>query len=203
MQSQLAVQVTQFLSVCLLSISLANLVIPAVASAQPCNPLSCLVPSTASCSSLTCPTPSTNPCLSLGCSAVLTSNNNSNLTDSSVPINHSFQVINNSGMDLYYLYTSPAGRVSWSDEVLGDNTLPHGQTWNLNLNGSCHYDFQTRVYNDTRIVWYSVDVCNKSSITLMPIDHVPNMLLISLKVLLGVLFKKVSNKLESSAVKTL
>lgn len=168
MQFQSAIRTAQIFGVSLLSVGLANLVIPTVATAQACNPFGCSAPGAGPCNPFGCPNPGASPCTPFGCPASPASNNNSNPTTTSSTSIRSFQIVNNSDAEFYYFYASPAGQGSWSNDVLGDNTLPNGQAWNLTLSRGCQYDFQAQTHNGSTMVWRNIDVCSRNSITLTP-----------------------------------
>jgi hypothetical protein len=83
-------------------------------------------------------------------------------------VERSFRLVNNIGSDIYYLYASPAGQNSWSNDLLGSSILPSRQSWNANLSQGCRYDFRAVLANGQEIVWRNVEVCGSSSFTLNP-----------------------------------
>ena len=45
-------------------------------------------------------------------------------------------VRNSTGVEIYYMYISASGTSSWEEDVLGNETLPNGQTLRINVTGS-------------------------------------------------------------------
>jgi hypothetical protein len=88
---------------------------------------------------------------------------------SSSTASHSFQVWNNTGRVIEFLYASPSGQNTWSNDLLGNNTvLSPGQGWNLTLTRGCQYDFWAEMENGSELFWRNINVCNRSGITLTP-----------------------------------
>lgn len=136
MRSQSVIQIAQIVGVSLLSMGLAHLAKPMIATAQVCNVYGCSQSGAGACNVYGCPNVGADPCNVYGCPVAPPSNNPSN-SPASDQSGRSFQVINRSGAEFYYFYASPAGQGSWSNDLLGDNTLPSGQVWNLTLTRSC------------------------------------------------------------------
>lgn len=167
MQFQTVMRTAQYFGLSILSLSVVHLANPAISVAQVCNFYGCSAPGAGECNFHGCPNPGAAPCNFHGCPAAPPSTNNAiPSVPSSAQPSRSFQVVNNSGVEIYYLYVSPTGQDAWSDDVLGSNTLPNGQFWNLNLSQGCRYDFWAEQGNGSRLVWRNIDVCQRSSIIL-------------------------------------
>jgi hypothetical protein len=66
----------------------------------------------------------------------------------------SFRVANNSGVSIYYIYTSTNSGSSWSSDYLGSYTLPTGYTYRVTgLSDSDTY--RIRAYDDSSNYWDS------------------------------------------------
>lgn len=168
---QSVIQTARIVGVSLLSIGLAHLAKPTIASAQVCNVYGCSQSGAGACNVYGCPNVGADPCNVYGCPVAPPSNNPSNNPSNrptSAQASRSFQVVNRSGSEFYYFYASPAGQGSWSDDLLGDNTLPNGQGWNLTLTRSCQYDFQAETYSGSTMTWRNIDVCDGNSVNLNP-----------------------------------
>jgi hypothetical protein len=174
-------QTAQILGLSLLSSGLANFMTPDIVVAQVCNSFGCSAPGASSCNAFGCsapgaspcnafgcPAPGAGPCGAFGCPSPPTVNTNPNPSASSPQTNRSFQIINNTGVELYYFYASPAGQNSWSNDVLGNSTLPNGQAWSLRLIRGCQYDFQAQTEDGYAMTWYNINVCGRNSIVLNP-----------------------------------
>lgn len=166
------IRTAQIFGLSFLGVGFTNFIAPTVSVAQTCNPFGCSAPGAGPCNPFGCPNPGASPCTPFGCPTSPASNNNSNNNSSSIvnsaQASRSFQVVNNSGAEFYYFYASPAGQGAWSDDVLGSNSLPNGQAWNLTLSRGCQYDFQAQTYSGSTLVWRNIDVCSRNSITLNP-----------------------------------
>jgi hypothetical protein len=165
MRFQSALRIAQWFGMSALSLGIVHFVNPAVSVAQVCNFYGCSAPGAGECNVYGCPNPGAAPCNFHGCPAAPPINN-SLPSANSAQSSRSFQVVNNSGVEIYYLYASPAGQDDWSNDVLGNSTLPNGQYWNLNLTRGCQYDFWAEQGDGSPMVWRNIDVCRRNSIIL-------------------------------------
>ena len=58
--------------------------------------------------------------------------------------NSTISVTNRTGVEIYYMYVSSSGTSDWEEDVLGDDTLPNGQTLRIRVTGR-YNQFDLRV----------------------------------------------------------
>ena len=75
---------------------------------------------------------------------------------------------NQTGRTIWSIYGSRTTTNSWEEDILGPNTLPAGQSVNINFNdgtGACMFDFKFVFPNGQSIEHYGINVCTTASYT--------------------------------------
>ncbi|GHS87803.1 hypothetical protein AGMMS49957_08300 [Synergistales bacterium] len=65
---------------------------------------------------------------------------------------------NNTGVEIVELFLSDSGTGDWEEDVLGNNTLSHGETLNINVDGA-YNKFDLRITNgeDAALDFFGLD----------------------------------------------
>jgi hypothetical protein len=61
----------------------------------------------------------------------------------------SLKIVNTSSTEIYYLYMRTSGTSTWSDDMLGQSTVPAGQSLQVNVLDPGTYDFRVESYSGT------------------------------------------------------
>ena len=80
-----------------------------------------------------------------------------------------FTLTNNSSRAIDNFYTSPANTTNWQEDVLGEDTIPPGQTDNITIaDGStqCVYDMRFVMEDKQELIETDIDLCKLASSTL-------------------------------------
>jgi len=80
-----------------------------------------------------------------------------------------FDLVNNSARAIKNFYTSPTETTNWEEDVLGEETIPPGQTDTVTIStdgDQCVYDMRFIMEDDAELVVNGIDVCTLSSYTL-------------------------------------
>jgi hypothetical protein len=83
------------------------------------------------------------------------------------------EVTNRTGYTILYMYVSPAKTTSWEEDVLGNNVLPTGETFRVNLTGytSPIFDIQLVDTDGDKYTFWNVDVSQRDIVvTLSDLD---------------------------------
>ena len=80
-----------------------------------------------------------------------------------------FALLNNSAIDLAYVYVSPSDMSSWGDDIMGTGLLPAGQGVNVTFQyfdgSTCNYDIKVLGVGGQEGYLYKVDLCNVTTVT--------------------------------------
>ena len=80
-----------------------------------------------------------------------------------------FKLTNNSSRAIQNFYTSPANTTDWKEDVLGEATIPPGQTDEITIaDGStqCVYDMRFVMEDKQEMVESGIDLCKLAEYTL-------------------------------------
>src|SRR5437762_512876 len=80
-----------------------------------------------------------------------------------------FDLVNNSARAIKNFFTSPTETANWEEDVLGEETIPPGQTDTVTISTAgdqCLYDMRFIMEDDAELVVDGIDVCTLSSYTL-------------------------------------
>jgi hypothetical protein len=81
-----------------------------------------------------------------------------------------FDLVNQTGYQIKAVYVSPGKSDDWEEDVLGEDLLDQGDTWQIRFHRSektCHWDLKV-VYADdgSSAVWQNIDLCSVDKITI-------------------------------------
>jgi hypothetical protein len=82
-------------------------------------------------------------------------------------------ITNRTGYTIMYMYVSPEASTSWEEDVLGNGTLPDGETRRVNLHGykSPIFDIQLVDSDGDKYTFWGVDVSQRDIVvTLADLD---------------------------------
>lgn len=80
-----------------------------------------------------------------------------------------FTLVNYSGRTIYKLYISRSDHTDWEEDVLGNGTLPHGQSRKVNFSSSergVYWDILAVFQNGDEWRWDGIDLTKTSQITI-------------------------------------
>lgn len=81
----------------------------------------------------------------------------------------SFELINNSSQDVWYLYVSPSHDSDWGDDLLGEDILFSGESADVVIDDgltTCEYDLLAVSGSDDELADYGLDLCEMTSYTI-------------------------------------
>jgi hypothetical protein len=81
-----------------------------------------------------------------------------------------FTLVNKTGYTFSEIYVSPSKANDWEEDILGDDELDDGETFDVSFSRStktCKWDLKV-VYSDddSSAVWKDIDLCAVSKVTL-------------------------------------
>ncbi|MEX0760025.1 MAG: hypothetical protein WD100_10635 [Tistlia sp.] len=80
-----------------------------------------------------------------------------------------FQLLNETGYQIDYVYLSAVDEQDWEEDVMGEDALPTGEAVDIEFAGGddrCLWDLKA-IYNDgDEAVWGGIDLCRIARITL-------------------------------------
>lgn len=73
-------------------------------------------------------------------------------------------ILNNTSVDIWYLYMSPQSSDSWEEDVLGEDVLLAGDEFTVDLVGydECIWDFKAVFADEEEVELYEVNVCEEN-----------------------------------------
>jgi hypothetical protein len=79
-----------------------------------------------------------------------------------------FLLVNDTGVEIFYLYVSETNNESWEEDVLGENVLPHGGRVVIEFAGrsACLWDMMVADEEGTSVTWTGLDLCRTSTVIL-------------------------------------
>lgn len=82
-----------------------------------------------------------------------------------------FTIVNHSGMDIYELYVSPAGRELWGSDLLRGRILKNNQSCSIvwNAGKKNMWDMSGKDSTGDGIIWVGIDVTDVAKITVNPV----------------------------------
>ena len=81
----------------------------------------------------------------------------------------SFELINNSSQDVWYLYVSPSTDDNWGEDILGEDIIYAGESAEVVIDdglATCEYDLLAVSDTDVELQDYGLDLCEMSSYTI-------------------------------------
>ncbi|MBN8940713.1 MAG: hypothetical protein J0H01_14535 [Rhizobiales bacterium] len=81
----------------------------------------------------------------------------------------SFQLFNNTGVELESFWASPPSVNNWENDILGDQTLGAGRTMSINMSDGrpdCVYDFKFKFADGDVVEKRRINVCRLGRYTL-------------------------------------
>ncbi len=80
-----------------------------------------------------------------------------------------FTLVNDTGVEIYYFYASPATASDWEEDILGESTLPAGESLEVDIegyDGEQYWDFMVEDMEGTQVIWEDIDLYTVSTVTL-------------------------------------
>jgi hypothetical protein len=93
-------------------------------------------------------------------------------TQSAYADERDFELVNQTGTTITYLYVSASNRRSWEEDLLGSDVLPNGRTVRIHFSptdrdaGTCMYDIRGVGANGQQWTAYGINLCTTSRVTL-------------------------------------
>jgi hypothetical protein len=81
----------------------------------------------------------------------------------------SFELINNSSQDVWYLYVSPSSNQDWGEDILGEDILFAGESAEVVIDDgltTCEYDLLAVSDTEAELEDYNLDLCEMTSYTI-------------------------------------
>jgi hypothetical protein len=96
------------------------------------------------------------------------------LNATAIAADYYVEVTNRTAYTILYVYVSPAKSKSWEEDVLGEDVLPSGETFRVNLTGytSPVFDIQLVDTDGDKYTFWNVDVSQRDIVvTLDDLDR--------------------------------
>jgi hypothetical protein len=79
-----------------------------------------------------------------------------------------FTLVNKTGVEINNLHVSESGNDDWEEDVLGADTLAHGDSLEINFDGreDCLWDLMVKDDEGNGVYWRKIDLCEASEVTL-------------------------------------
>lgn len=80
-----------------------------------------------------------------------------------------FTVVNKTGVEIYGLYVSPADQDEWGEDILGKDTLPAGESTDIEFDAeekTAKWDLRVLDKEGNSIDWSDLDLTEISKVTL-------------------------------------
>lgn len=79
-----------------------------------------------------------------------------------------FELVNDTGVDIYELYVSSVKANSWEEDVLGVDVLEDGDSVEINFSGheGCKWDLMVKDSDGNSLTWENLNLCDISVVTL-------------------------------------
>lgn len=80
-----------------------------------------------------------------------------------------FTVVNNTGVEINALYVSPADKSDWGEDILGKDTLPTGESTDIEFDPeeeAAKWDLRIEDKQGNSIEWSDLDLTEISKVTL-------------------------------------
>ena len=81
---------------------------------------------------------------------------------------HPMVVVNGEQIDIVSIYVSPTNQSEWGDDRLGDDKLPAGRRFNLDVSGGCKQDLRVVFDNKSAEEKREIDICAQNIINIHP-----------------------------------
>ncbi|MBF0530358.1 MAG: hypothetical protein HQK55_14015 [Deltaproteobacteria bacterium] len=83
-----------------------------------------------------------------------------------------FTVVNATGKTIDRLFVAHASENDWGDDILGRDTMSHGEYWDITFTGysssHCSFDLRVEMTDGSITEWDNLNLCNIRKITLKP-----------------------------------
>lgn len=93
------------------------------------------------------------------------------LASPAIAANRKVDIINKTGKTLTHFYASTPKEESWEEDILGSDTVDHGEEFEANIDdgtGACIFDFKGVFSDGKELVKRRVNVCQISKFTFLP-----------------------------------
>jgi hypothetical protein len=80
-----------------------------------------------------------------------------------------FTLVNRTGYEINEVYIGPTTSRSWGDDVMGEGTLPHGRSADIQFNrraSACGWDMKVVYADGDESEWRNLDLCSISRVSL-------------------------------------
>jgi hypothetical protein len=80
-----------------------------------------------------------------------------------------FTLVNETGVTIDEFYCSAVSTNDWEEDILGQDTLPDGESVDISFAHSeeeCNWDFKIKDEDGNEIFWRNVDLCEISTVTI-------------------------------------
>ncbi len=79
-----------------------------------------------------------------------------------------FTLVNKTGYEIEKVYVSPSKSNNWEEDVLGDDNLDDGETFDMHFTGysTCKFDIKVVYADGDTATWGDVNLCSISKLTL-------------------------------------
>ncbi|MBI2572088.1 MAG: hypothetical protein HYV63_34185 [Candidatus Schekmanbacteria bacterium] len=80
-----------------------------------------------------------------------------------------FTLINATGTDIHNLFISESKKDNWEEDVLGEDTLPQGESIKITFSGkkACLWDIMVKDEEGEGVYWNEIDLCETSKVRLL------------------------------------
>ncbi len=82
--------------------------------------------------------------------------------------NRKVDIVNKTGMPMTHFYASNTGTNSWEEDILGQDVLDNGETFEANIDdgtGACRFDFKAVFSDGESLVRRGINVCQIGTFT--------------------------------------
>jgi len=81
---------------------------------------------------------------------------------SAMALDRHVHIHNNTSLDIYEFHASNVGTSNYEEDILGDDVIASGDTWNINIDdgsGYCKFDFKAVFEDGSSATKDNVNVC--------------------------------------------
>ena len=96
-------------------------------------------------------------------------NSNSGASSSSDAASQDFSLVNETGVEIDKVYISPHDKDDWEEDILGQDTLPNGQSVDIKFNRdetAAEWDLKVEDKQGNSIEWHDLNLLKISKVTL-------------------------------------
>ncbi len=87
-----------------------------------------------------------------------------------------FELVNETGTDIHFLFISPADVYEWEEDVLGLDVLEDGATAEISFHPmatATKWDLKVEDEEETGLIWENLDLSKINVLTLKIVDGIP------------------------------